>query len=198
MSCKQWNDEWVARLYGELDPAEDRRLTEHLEACQACSDTLEELGSTREMLSHSAPQVPAAPRVVMLQPKRRFLQPVWSFAAGVACAALIFVAGLVAAPRLVGSPSSAVVPAAVEQRLASLERARAEQRQLGETLLTRREMEQRIDSLTRDFEVTRARDVTFLMEEMAAVEMRTGSRIKTNRNAVRFALLASNPNLSER
>ncbi len=36
------------------------------------------------------------------------------------------------------------------------------------------------------------------MEEMAAVEMRTGSRIQSNRDAVRFALLASNPNLSER
>mgnify|MGYP000175698820 CR=1 FL=1 len=26
MACKHWNDDWVARLYGELDPGEERAL----------------------------------------------------------------------------------------------------------------------------------------------------------------------------
>ena len=43
MPCNEWNEQWVAKLYGELDPEEDRLLTGHLESCEECRDALDEL-----------------------------------------------------------------------------------------------------------------------------------------------------------
>ena len=41
MSCQNWNEDWVAHLYGELDADETARLERHLEDCAECSETLD-------------------------------------------------------------------------------------------------------------------------------------------------------------
>ena len=80
MSCKHWNDEWVAHLYGEMNPAEEADLVRHLDGCASCRDTLEQLSGSRSLLRESAPLVPDAPRVVVLRPQR-WRQPAFAFAA---------------------------------------------------------------------------------------------------------------------
>ena len=96
MGCKQWNDEWVARLYDELDPAEEARLQGHLRECAVCRVTLEELESSRQLLAESAPAVPLSPRMVVMPRPTPLRSPFWAFAAGAACASLLFFAGLFA------------------------------------------------------------------------------------------------------
>ena len=86
MACTEWKDEWVASRSGELDSDEQGRVDRHVVSCATCRQTLDELSASRELLQQSAPPLPAAPSVIVLQP-RRTRQPMWAFAAGLACAA---------------------------------------------------------------------------------------------------------------
>ena len=115
MTCKHWNDDWVAHLYCELEPAELVRLEAHLADCTECRATLDALSGSRRALQEAAPSVPAAPRLVVLQP-RRLWRPAWAFAAGMACALLLFAAGLWAAPWVIG-PSADATPSPALARL---------------------------------------------------------------------------------
>ena len=75
MSCKSWNEEWVAHLYGELDAVEEHRLTEHLGDCSECRKSLEQLEASRRMLREFAPPELAAPRVLVLPAQRLLGRP---------------------------------------------------------------------------------------------------------------------------
>ena len=192
MACKQWNDDWVAHLYGELEPHETTRLTEHLERCASCAETLQQLSSTREVLHQCAPAVPSAPRVVVLRPRPAW-RPVWAFAAGLACALLVFAIGLNLLPAG-GTADQQAQLARLEQRLQQIEQLSP----VSQNVLTRQEFEAGLTRLAQRGEVDRARDFEFLLTEISAVEYRNGSRINTNREALRYAMLASRPEVSEK
>jgi anti-sigma factor RsiW len=98
MPCNEWRDEWVAHLYGELSSDERSSIDEHLAACPSCSDTMRGLANSRRVLSESAPELPVAPRVVVLRPSRGW-SPAWAFASGLAAATLVFFIGTLLAPR---------------------------------------------------------------------------------------------------
>jgi len=65
MSCDKWQEAIVGRLYGEIDPAEDRALESHLATCVACRVALEGLGRLRVVLRDNEPEVERPPRVVV-------------------------------------------------------------------------------------------------------------------------------------
>ena len=50
MICSELDERWDALLYGELEPAARRRLERHLEECDACRATHEELERARRAL----------------------------------------------------------------------------------------------------------------------------------------------------
>ncbi|MHC4822087.1 MAG: anti-sigma factor family protein, partial [Planctomycetota bacterium] len=172
MGCKQWNDEWVAHLYGELSESETRDVERHLAECAACRETMDNLAASRRTLHESAPAVPMAPRVLVLQP-RPVRRPLFAFASGVTCAAALLAVGVVAGASIWSPPAALgddvqmasqseptqtrLTPAeleralvAVEQfehRLAGLEAGYGEQPQ--RVYLTRQQMETALESLGR-------------------------------------------------
>jgi hypothetical protein len=214
MPCKNWNDEWVAHLYEELDPAEESRLKEHLAFCTECRLTMEELSASREFLQQASPRVPATPRVVVLKP-RGFLQPMWAYAAGMACALLLFGVGLLAGyqlPGIAGAETELAPVAAVESdaamraqlnsilaRLNHIEQT-AGSRPTGPVpvYLTRAQFEEAMNSQQRLIDVKRARDFEFLLKEITATELRTGTYIDETREALRFVAMKSDPRFTER
>ena len=219
MPCNEWNEQWVAKLYDELDPEEDRRMTRHLESCEDCRRAIDELGRSREMLKASSPYVPASPRVVALRPSG-LRQPLWAFASGLAAALLVFAVGLgVGYQALSGKPndevpqlqarisSDAEARSALEARIDALEAQLIQQATSAketappETLqavVTRDQFEDGLRRLEQRVNFERARDMEFLLGEMTAVEWRAGKWVDESREAVLLAFLLSDPRFNER
>lgn len=205
MACKEWNHDWIADLYGELDGEPKRRLDAHLAGCAECRSTLEELAGSRGILREAAPAIPTAPRVVMIRP-RRLARPFWSFAAGLACASIVFFAGLLAGGTEFLAPearSTAADPelvtraelrriveerrereATLDGRLASLE-SQPQPAQAGSDLCLTREQ---FESYRAEFDSAQQRDFRILAGEIGAVEQRAATWIDENRDALRLAL----------
>lgn len=228
MSCKHWNDEWVAHLYGEMEPEQERLLEEHLEACADCRRTLDQLAESRSLLREACPEVPATPTVVVLRP-RRFFQPIWAYAAGVACGVLLFAAGTMlgyvvpgigsadgapaiaddfsAGPGAADAVTPQVLPASVQAqidalqaRVAELEGGRPQQPlpYIQEAVLTRGQFDKEIRRLQQNAELKRSRDVEFLLEEITAAELRTGLHLDETRQALAWVALQNNPRIRQR
>jgi hypothetical protein len=118
MDCKHWNPEWVASLYDELDDAQEREMHAHVDTCAACRAELDSLASSRLFLSAAEPEVPEAPRVVVLQTagtEGKGWHPFLTFAAGLATAAAVVGLGFLTATTtstgLTGVQPSTVVDA---------------------------------------------------------------------------------------
>jgi hypothetical protein len=219
--CKEWNDDWIAHLYGELDADEEARLGRHLADCERCRETLDELSGARRVLQEAAPGVPAAPRLLVLRP-RRFWQSGWAFAWGLACAALLFAAGIWAAPWIVPAAHPAAAhdaagPAVANQdgvlTQADLDRALAAQRERFEARLaafergagpgapaeevaTWERVEDELHRVRNEMRQEQARDFRLLLGEINRNEVRTASWIDENRNVLRYAL-RNNPSVSD-
>jgi len=228
MSCKSWKEDWVAHLYGELDPEEQRALEAHLGECDECSRHLDELSTSRQMLREACPDVPATPSALLLRPTR-LARPIWAFAGGAACAMLLFAAGLVAGYRLPGATAnerpvlaaaepaapdatSADLPAGLSgdqlqsrlepllQRIDALEAglAACSGASSEEPWLTREQFETAMARLERRSDLKRTRDLEFLLGEITATERRTGSYLNRTREALQVVAMRSDPRLTER
>jgi len=226
MSCKQWNHDWIAHLYGELDPADERRLNEHLSSCSECRATFDELAASSRLLREAAPAVPAAPRVLVLRPGVA-RQPLWAFAAGAAYALLLIAGGVVAGSKL--NPRAASTPVAqvadfpelastepvptrseldeaihaqqqwFEARLNEIEQrygAEAPEEAAPKTL-TRGEFEEELTRMQRWVEVKQAADFGLVLEEVAATEARLATRVDENREALHYFALKTDPRVTE-
>jgi len=227
MPCKQWNDGWVAQLYGELEPAEERALAAHLERCAACRTTLEELRASHELLQEASPEVPAAPRVVVLRP-RPIWSGAWAFAAGAACALLLFGLGFVAGPRWTGTGDdppqelaqvdSTQTPASVERTplddttpvvlqptpelrddLFALEQrlARLEEHP-SDDALTPVQLREELDRFERRVNQERVRDLEYVIRSLTASELRTGTWMDQTQDAITLLALRQDPRFNER
>lgn len=219
MPCREWKDEWVAQLYDELEPAEERAVAEHLARCAECRATLDGLESVRGTLRHGAAAVPApTPRVLVLDARRR--NP-WAVASLLAASVLVFVSGLLIGGRVSGPVATERASATdelatdrfvtrddlarFESRLASIEGARAVEpaaepgaAQLAQNVVTDADLRAEIDRLNRKLRGERARDMEFLLDEISAAEWRTGKWIDETRQAVRYVALRDDSRLSER
>jgi hypothetical protein len=226
MACEQFNRDWIAYLYGELDSESQRRLDDHRASCAECRTKLDELAASSRLLREAAPAVPPAPRVVVLRPGAT-RQPLWAFAAGAACALGLIAAGVFTGVQM-GQGSD---PESVERIDQSPELARTEpglsraefdqamqaQQRMFETrlaeveahyantasadsappTLTRDELEVELTRLQRLFEVKHAAEFEFLSEEIAATEARTATWIGENREALNYLALRTDPRVSE-
>jgi hypothetical protein len=228
MSCKSWKEDWVAHLYDELDPEEEESLQAHLGECEECTRRLDELSASRRLLREACPEVPATPSVVVLGP-RRIARPLWSFAAGAACATLIFGVGLLAGYRLPGAappqrealaaaqPAAVGSPPAVQPATLTQEQMQARLEPLLQRIdtletglaacgsdrpddqwLTRAQFNDEIDRLERRADLKRTRDLEFLLAEITATEVRTGSYLNQTREALQMVAMRSDPRLTER
>jgi hypothetical protein len=226
MPCKQWNDDWIARLYGELDPAEERALDEHLERCAACRETLDGLGASRELLREAAPEVPATPRVVVLRP-RPVWSTAWAFAAGAVCALLLFGLGFLAGPRWMSTGAAsgrqpaqvALTPQAErteqpavadvtptrsepdpelrEDLFALRERLEQLEAQPPDAALTPDQFSAALDRLERRFQQERVRDLEYVIRSITASELRTGTWMDQTNEALTLLALRQDPRFSE-
>jgi len=211
MPCNEWKSSLIGRLYGEIDPAEDAALDDHLAACAGCRDELTQLAGTRRALEGSLPDVPGAPRIVVLE-SRPAVRPWMAFAAGIACACLLGAGALVAGYRIGGTRATEVaassVPTPVDphlvDRIQAIEARLAQPRPAetaaqGAAPLTRDDLDDTVARLEKKLTNDRAADLEYLQDyvltQVVASEQRTGLR---TREAMRYAALASNPNVSER
>jgi hypothetical protein len=227
MACTNWNDDWIAHLYGELEPEEVSRLEAHLGGCADCRATLDELQEARRMLAVAAPEVPTAPRVVV-RPQPRLRQPIWAFASGLAAAAAIFAVGLLVGMQffagervILGNASnmlderSDAVPATLSPE--ELERMRNGYQTLNvrldrmeqllpayesdsadAVLLTSDQFQNAVVDLNQQFDLKRTRDVQFLLQQMVAIEARAREWDDETRRALRYLQVVSDPRFQER
>jgi len=219
MSCKNWNEEWVARLYGELDPGEEGRLEQHVAQCESCRATLEELDRARLLLREGTPAIPPAPRAVVLR-SSAFGYPAWGFAAGLAAALVVFAVGVFSGVTMLGRPQGAsstlearggeeaAQRAALEQRIASLEAELVRLTPAGEAstalpaaaarCASPEDLASGLAKLEEQVRYDRMTDVEYLLGEMNSVERRAAGWVDETREAVRLVALTSDPRLSER
>jgi len=220
MSCNEWNEQWVARLYGELDAGEERRLDQHVAGCAACSAKLEELERTRVLLREGTPAVPPAPRAVVLR-SSAWRHPAWGFAAGLAAALVVFAAGTFAGMTTLRRPvadvgagetrsaEDAAQRAALEQRVVSLEAelvrlASAREAQSttlpasAERCASPEDLAAGLAKLEEQVRYDRQIDVEYLLGQMQSVERRAAGWVDETREAVRLVALSSDPRLNER
>ena len=213
MPCKEWKNDWVAHLYEELEPEEERRLETHLGDCSECRETMDSLAASRRLLGRSAPFVPASPGVVVLRPRSSW-RPAWAFAAGVACAAAVFAMGLYATPWIPGAtfaanptvdpesetpdPRDEAIQAlwqdfrAFENRLTRVEQGTPQE------LVTQDRLDEELYLMERRLKQERARDYESVLEALTASEIRTGTWLGQTQDALDMLALRQDPRFRER
>lgn len=225
MSCGRWKELWVERLYAEISPEDDARLSSHLAECAACREEFDGLSTTRAILRDAAPRVPATPRVVVLGRSAR-RSPAWAMAAGLAGFGLL--AGLALswawqartaadqlaqelarrehrtdAPALALASSDEIdrrVREGIERYLAGREpaAAMASASPAHAAPLTRDELNLLLDRYDRKVHRERANDLRYVLDEIAGIEARTTERLGETQQAIRYVALANDPRLSEK
>lgn len=209
MQCKEWNDEWVSHLYGELDATESARLERHLLSCGSCKEQLEGLQLSREWIQQGEPDLPAVPRVVVLKPRPAW-SAAWSFAAGAACALLLFGSGFMIAANRTLPVSSETQQAELQPRTdpAEVTELRAELSSLrsrldrvekapGTQAAQSASWEKELEKLEKRVQGERAKDLEYVMESLTATELRTGSWIDQTQEALTMLALRQDPNVRE-
>lgn len=224
MSCENWNDAIIGRLYGENRPDEDAALEGHLASCPRCRAELDALGRVRVILSEDEPAVPRVPRVVVLRERSRF-RPT-ALAASLLGGALLAGAGAglgyavgtrqaaaTDAPRVAAAGSAAAAPAsapaALDAATAAMIRDEIERRWAAREASAKREggesesnsvspsqLRAELAKFERKWTGARAADLDYVLDQIQASEVRTGERIGKTNQALRYVALASNPNVS--
>jgi hypothetical protein len=215
MDCGRWNDSIIGRLYEEITAEDDAALAAHLSECAACRATLEEFRRVRTVLSADEPEVGRVPRVVVLRERRRW-RPA-AVAAAILGVALLAGAGAGAgyalgqrdapgAPAVATSPSA--VPASldpateslirgeVERRFAALAAAQPAPRSSAAggdpPAVSPAQLRAELARFERKLNDSRATDLDYMLGQIEASEIRTGSRIGKTNQALKNVALASN------
>ena len=223
MSCTTWKESLIGRLYGEIEADDDTALDVHLASCASCRETLDELRSVRTLLRENEPVTPRAPRVLVLRDRTRFRPAL--LAASLLGTAILAGAGVGAgyalgSGRRVAEPAVATTsPAAtaasteelvrreVDRRLATLSEARAAVTgpssagtvadSPADRPLTAKTLGAELAKLERRLDGTRAADLEYVLDQIAASEFRVGTRLGKTNEALRSVALASNPYVNE-
>jgi len=223
MSCTKWNDSLTGRLYGEIGAEDDAALTAHLATCERCSETLDEFRRVRTLLREDEPDMPRIPRVLVLRDRSRFRPAL--LAASLLGAAVLAGAGVGAgyAVGLGHVPAPAAVAAAtpvapdvsteelvrreVDRRIAALKESQtiaaasnprdASQGPIGVRPVSSPELRAEFAKFERRLNGARAADLDYILDQIAASEVRIGARLGQTNQALRSVALASNPYVSE-
>lgn len=225
MSCENWNEKIIGRLYGDSAPADDAALEDHLAACSRCRDEIDALRRVRAVLAEDEPAVPRAPRVVVLRERSRFRPS--AIAASLLGGALLAglgaglgyavgtrpapgasappVAGAAAAassadaamPAKVDAATEAMIRSEIDRRWAALESAAKTSGAGTEPkTVTAAELRAELAKFERKWNGARAADLDYVIDQIQASEVRTGERIGKTNQALRYVALASNPYVS--
>lgn len=211
MACNDWKAALAARLYEDIDPAEDADLDAHLAACAACRLALDELRRVRSVLAEAAPAAPPAPGIVIVARPSRW-RPALAFAAGLAAASLL---GLgLATGYLMRAPGPSdqadldaqeMIRREVDRRMATLRGTMPPaagpsdvQPVAAPHPVTASDLERALAHLERRIDGSRADDLDYVLGEIRESERRTQSWIGDTRQALRYVALANDPGLSQR
>jgi Putative zinc-finger len=223
MSCTLWNERLTERLYGEIAPEDDAALDAHLESCAPCRTTLEEFQRVRTLLSADEPAVPRTPRVVVLRDRSR-VRPAL-LAASLLGAAVLAGAGAglgfavgrgipQASPVIANQPpasadlsTEALVEREVDRRLAAWESAHGgastSKPAAPATALSSdppvgsAALQAELAKFERRMNGARSADIDYVLDQIAASEVRVFDRIGKTNQALRSVALASNPHVNE-
>ncbi len=72
MKCNQMPEKLVTFLYGEMDGQEAKAIQDHLDGCEACRESYEELKSTSQLLGQWEEPAPDLNLIFMKEPKSRW------------------------------------------------------------------------------------------------------------------------------
>lgn len=216
MNCEKWNESLIGRVYDEITPEDALALEDHLGGCGACRATLEEFRRVRNVLVTDEPDLPRLPRVVVLRgrgPMRPF-----ALAASILAAALLAGLGAGAGYALGArqAPASGAVASNPSAPVAASEPSAAT-RDATTDAMVRQEVDRRMTAWTaahpptgvsaedlraeltrfeRKIDGTRAADLDYMIGQIQASEVRTGTRIGKTNEVLRDVALASNPYVS--
>lgn len=226
MRCEDFREDLIDRIYGEQEPEGRERLSTHLSECSACTEELQALERTRGILQRSLPDVPSAPRVVLLQPRASRipmlavaaslagvgllsgLAAAWAWQARGAAETLAQSAGRAAPVRALPASDSvsreemerwfdARLAQVLEDRGARPAAPRTEQASGSSRTLTKPEVDALLARMERKLDRDRSADVQYLLGEMAAVEARTGLQLGETQQAIKYLALTSDPRITE-
>ncbi|HEX4823416.1 MAG TPA: zf-HC2 domain-containing protein [Candidatus Polarisedimenticolaceae bacterium] len=205
MECASFHDHLIGRLYGELAAEDDAALDGHLAGCASCRTTLEEFARVRSILAEDEPAVPRIPRVLVLRPRARWRTA--ALAASIAGAALLTGTGIgagyaIGSRRNAPAPVAMTTPAALDdatqqfvrdevaRRLAAASAAKPVEKPAG---LSAADVQSQLAKFERKVNDARAADLDYMLGQLEASELRTGSRIGKTNEAIKNVALASNP-----
>jgi len=211
MSCTMWNDSLTERLYDEIGAEDDAALTAHLATCASCCERLDEFRRLRTALREDEPDMPRVTRVIVLRDRSRF-RPALLVASLLGAAVLAGAgAGAGYALGLGHAPAPAVVAAApppapevsaeevvrreVDRRIAALQDSRTIA--TGERSVSSPELRAEFAKFERRLNGARAADLDYVLDQIAASEIRVGARLGQTNQALRSVALASNPYVNE-
>jgi anti-sigma factor RsiW len=215
MSCTTWNDSLIGRLYGEIEAEDDAALTAHLAACASCRETLDEFQRVRTVLRDDEPDTPRVPRVVVLRDRSRFRPALLaaSLFGAVALAGAGAGAGYAlglghaplparaaeASPATPGVSTEELVRREVDRRIAALQDSRktATDDTAREPGVSSPELRSELAKFERRLNGARAADLDYVLNEIAASEVRIGTRLGQTNQALKSVALASNPYVNE-
>lgn len=208
MACKEWEEWLVSDLYDELDEERRDDLRHHLERCEACRAAQDELAGARSVLRDASPEIPPSRQVLVLERPTRFAARWRGFAAGFAAATILLAAGWLvgrasgpAGTRLTHPSGGDAVPVAEFIDRDTFQSALDQQRSEYRSLFDRPagdEVDAALVNLQAAWEQQRREDLEFVLRQIAAAEVRTGTRIGENRQALRYIALSDRPDLTER
>jgi hypothetical protein len=218
MDCGHWNESLIGRLYEEISAEDDAALTAHLSECAGCRATLDELRRVRTVLSVDEPEVARVPRVVVLRDRARW-RPA-ALAASILGIAVLAGAGAgagyavgqrrapvaptatAAVPASLDPATEALIRSEVERRVAALATAQsgtgAPAASQARAAVTPADLRAEFARFERKINDARATDLDYMLGQIEASEIRTGSRIGKTNQALKNVALASNGYVSAR
>ena len=222
MSCTTWNESVTGRLYGEIGAEDDATLTAHLATCASCREALDAFQRVRTLLREDEPDMPRVPRVVVLRDRSGFRPTAW--AASLLGAAVLAGAGagagyalgsghapapaaVAAARPAVGVSTEELVRREVDRRIAALQdprmtaavptSLRTSPGANGERPINAPELRAELAKFERRLSGARAADLDYVLDQIAASEVRVGARLGQTNQALRSVVLASNSYVNE-
>jgi len=211
MACKEFECGIMEMLYGEVEPSSRERLEAHLASCDDCRTELAELTAGRALLAASAPEIPDAPRVIILNTaeratqRRSFFGRYGMFAAGFAAAALMMAVGLATGYYVAPvSPTPLGDHAGLNAQIDLVDQAQLQNemdtRDARLIELIDHKSGQTQADLTRfssALDSRRKQDLRFVLSEIMATEAWAGQAIGENRQSLRHLTLANEPGVTQ-
>ena len=227
MTCTTWQDRLIERLYGEIGKDADAALSAHLETCASCRETLDGFHRLRTLMAEDERDIPRVPRVVVLRDRFKFRPALLAASllgtvvlAG-AGAGAGYALGLghvpagppatspaptlpAASPVATGVSTEELVRREVDRRIAALQASQMHAAVSkpadpgsADHAVNASELRAEFAKFERRLNGTRAADLDYVLDQIAASEFRVGTRLGKTNQALRSVALANTPYVNE-